>query len=481
MRKKSIVILSSLLFLSFGISSYAMTGEVIVSATRIREEANTTSEIVDTIYQNDRVEIIGDNGDWYQVKSGNNTGYTKKEFLKVVTEETVPDKTEPKESNEEESSTESTVEKAEVTATQTETEESVQASENVTLTNNVDLRNSPTLISRKFTTLEAGKIVQKLGEVGNWIQVTDGSVVGWTTKQRLAGPLPEVKTEEKNESVAKTEPEESKTEETKKEEKVEEKVKEEEKKDEKKDENSTASLSKKGIVTVGTALVREGAGKKFESINTLSKDDIVTIVAEEGDWYKITMGSISGYVNKSLIDVNNVSSRSLTVNRAEGGTTETPDSTAVDDTQVPAEKNTAVNNVVQRETIPVAAVSGRGSEVINFAKQYLGYRYVSAGKRPETGFDCSGFTQYVFSNFGVSLGGSAASQSSNGTPIDRANLQAGDLLLFYDEGYTKIGHVGIYIGDGTFIHSANPSRGVVIDSLSSSYYNPRYVGARRLV
>ena len=443
MRKKSIVILSLLLFLSFGISSYAMTGEVIVSATRIREEANTTSEIVDTIYQNDRVEIIGDNGDWYQVKSGNNTGYTKKEFLKVVTEEIV--------------------------------------SENITLTNNVDLRNSPTLISRKFTTIETGKIVQKLGEVGNWIQVTDGSVVGWTTKQRLAGPLPEVKTEEKNESVAKTEPEESETEETKKEEKSEEKVKEEEKKEEKKEENSTASLSKKGVVTVGTALVREGAGKNFESINTLSKDDVVTIVAEEGDWYKITMGSISGYVNKSLIDVNNVSSRSLTVNRAEGGTTETPDSTAVDDTQVPAEKNTAVNNVVQRETIPVAAVSGRGSEVINFAKQYLGYRYVSAGKRPETGFDCSGFTQYVFSNFGVSLGGSAASQSSNGTPIDRANLQAGDLLLFYDEGYTKIGHVGIYIGDGTFIHSANPSRGVVIDSLSSSYYNPRYVGARRLV
>ena len=137
---------------------------------------------------------------------------------------------------------------------------------------------------------------------------------------------------------------------------------------------------------------------------------------------------------------------------------------------------------MQPETINVTSGGGRGSEVVNLAQSFMGTRYVSAGKSPATGFDCSGFTYYIYGQFGVSLGGSAASQSSAGTPVDRSNLQPGDLLLFYDEGMTKIGHVGIYVGNGVFVHSANPKRGVVTDNLNtSSYYNARYVGARRLV
>ena len=82
----------------------------------------------------------------------------------------------------------------------------------------------------------------------------------------------------------------------------------------------------------------------------------------------------------------------------------------------------------------------------------LGYKYVSGGKKPETGFDCSGFTRYVFSNFGVSLGATAASQANNsGTEVARTDLQVGDLILFQDDGRTRIGHCGIYIGNNTCI------------------------------
>ena len=137
---------------------------------------------------------------------------------------------------------------------------------------------------------------------------------------------------------------------------------------------------------------------------------------------------------------------------------------------------------MQKEVINVTSVNGRGNEVVSLAQSFMGTSYVSGGKSPATGFDCSGFTYYIYGQFGISLGGSAASQSSAGTPIDRSNLQPGDLLLFYDEGMTKIGHVGIYVGNGVFVHSANPRRGVVTDNLNtSSYYNARYVGARRLV
>ena len=101
---------------------------------------------------------------------------------------------------------------------------------------------------------------------------------------------------------------------------------------------------------------------------------------------------------------------------------------------------------------------------------------------PESGFDCSGFTRYVFGHFGYTLGRVAADQTSLGEVIERADLQTGDLLLFYDAGKNKIGHCGIYIGNGEFIHSANPQRGVVTDNLNTnSYYSQRFVTARRII
>ena len=114
--------------------------------------------------------------------------------------------------------------------------------------------------------------------------------------------------------------------------------------------------------------------------------------------------------------------------------------------------------------------------------QFIGYPYVSGGKTPESGFDCSGFTKYIFSNFGFTLGATAASQNSVGREVSRDSLIAGDLLLFYDEGKTKIGHTGIYIGNGDFVHAANSKRGVVTDNINtSSYYDERYITARRIV
>ena len=142
------------------------------------------------------------------------------------------------------------------------------------------------------------------------------------------------------------------------------------------------------------------------------------------------------------------------------------------------EKNNQINNSLSQGT---ASSSTKGEQIVEFAKQYLGYKYVLGGKKPETGFDCSGFTRYVFSNFGVSLGATAASQANNsGTEVARADLQIGDLILFQDDGRTRIGHCGIYIGNNTFIHAANPKRGVVTDKLEgNSYYSPRYVSAYR--
>ncbi|MCM3146107.1 C40 family peptidase [Brevibacillus sp. MER 51] len=107
-----------------------------------------------------------------------------------------------------------------------------------------------------------------------------------------------------------------------------------------------------------------------------------------------------------------------------------------------------------------------------------GTPYKSSGSSKK-GFDCSGFTRYVFDALGVDLPHNSASQYELGTEVARKDLQPGDLVFFNTNG-RSISHVGIYIGDGTFVHSES-GRGVVNTKLSDPYYwSKRYVGAKRL-
>jgi peptidoglycan DL-endopeptidase CwlO len=112
--------------------------------------------------------------------------------------------------------------------------------------------------------------------------------------------------------------------------------------------------------------------------------------------------------------------------------------------------------------------------VVGIAMQYLGIPYQWGGASPSTGFDCSGFTMFVFSQVGVSLPHSAAAQYGAGSPVSRDALAPGDLVFF-----NGLGHVGIYIGGNQFIHSPHTGDVVKISSLSG-WYSDTWVGARRL-
>jgi cell wall-associated NlpC family hydrolase len=116
---------------------------------------------------------------------------------------------------------------------------------------------------------------------------------------------------------------------------------------------------------------------------------------------------------------------------------------------------------------------GKYGGVVGIAMQYLGIPYVYGGASP-SGFDCSGFVMYVFAQVGVSLPHNAAAQYGYGMPVSRDQLQAGDLVFF-----NGLGHVGIYIGGGQFIHSPHTGDVVKISSLSG-WYSSTWVGARRL-
>jgi cell wall-associated NlpC family hydrolase len=134
--------------------------------------------------------------------------------------------------------------------------------------------------------------------------------------------------------------------------------------------------------------------------------------------------------------------------------------------------------VASRGTIAAPVSSKKAQEIINYAKQFMGVKYVFGGASPN-GFDCSGFTMYVFNKFGINLPHSASSQAGLGTAVSKSNLIPGDLVFFqtYKSG---ISHVGIYIGNNNFLE-ASSSRGIAITSLSSSYYSTRYIGATRIL
>ncbi len=114
--------------------------------------------------------------------------------------------------------------------------------------------------------------------------------------------------------------------------------------------------------------------------------------------------------------------------------------------------------------------------IISSSLNYIGVPYVFGGTTP-SGFDCSGFTSYVFANAGVYIPRTADAQYAVGTPV--SNPEPGDLVFFqtYEPGPS---HVGIYLGDGRFVN-ASSSRGVAIDSLNSSYWGACYLGARRIL
>ena len=125
------------------------------------------------------------------------------------------------------------------------------------------------------------------------------------------------------------------------------------------------------------------------------------------------------------------------------------------------------------------AVTATATAVINTAKQYMGVPYVWGGAIP-TGFDCSGFTQYVLKQNGITIPRTAAEQYQSGISIMKSNLKIGDLVFFttYKPGAS---HVGFYLGDGKFIHASSAAKQVTISSLDEAYFTERYIGARRYI
>jgi cell wall-associated NlpC family hydrolase len=125
-----------------------------------------------------------------------------------------------------------------------------------------------------------------------------------------------------------------------------------------------------------------------------------------------------------------------------------------------------------------AARSHVRGEIVRTARSYLGLPYRWGGDSPEHGFDCSGLAMVAYQLNGLDLPRASKEQWMAGSPVDRSQLSKADLVFFSTSRRGRISHVGIYVGNGRFIHAPGMGKNIRLDSLSTKYFRRHYVGAR---
>lgn len=223
---------------------------------------------------------------------------------------------------------------------------------------------------------------------------------------------------------------------------------------------------KTGYVSGNNVRMRAGASMSAKILGELYYGNQVTIKGVSGDWTAVTCNGQEGYIYSQY-----VKEGSLTIagNTVTGGSYTNQGGTAGSST---------ASSPAQSDGLSGSSYE-KGQQIAQFALQYVGYNYSWGGKDPSTGFDCSGLVYYTYQHFGYNINRVAQDQARNGVPVSADELQPGDILCFYS-GSSYIGHAGIYIGSGMFVHAQNSATGVVITELAGHYADRGYE-ARRIV
>jgi len=234
---------------------------------------------------------------------------------------------------------------------------------------------------------------------------------------------------------------------------------------------ASSTSSSKSTINANDVNLRKSASTDALVLRTFKKGTSVDVLSSSGNWCKVrTSDGTVGWVFRDFVNAAASSAKT---------TTTTANKTTSRGTEAVRQES---SNDGKEETTS-SSVSSTRQNLIAYAKKFLGVRYVYGGTSPK-GFDCSGFVYYTYSNFGIKLERVAADQARQGTKVSKANLLPGDLVFFdTNGGKNYINHVGIYIGDGKFIHASSGSnaRKVVISSLNDSFYSNAYMSARRFL
>ena len=415
-------------------SVFAATGKVTGNSVRIREKASTDSSIVETVSKNTEVEVISEEGDFYKITYESKEGYIHKDYVKV-------DLSKEENSNTTSESSENVDNNSENTNNESDNndkkdDEQKGSKIGNTLNSDSNLYLMPTLSSSKIDSLKKNTKVKVERTVSNWSYVTYKNKAGWLPNHKLL--------EINNNSE-----------------------------EDNKEDSSDKEINKSAYLSASAANLREGPGTDYKSIGGLKENEVITVLEEKDGWYKVkTSDNLEGYVLKSLVTIDEKAT-----SRSGERKIEVIDLDKIEEKKVASKeekKEDKKEETPKKESSSSSSADKKRKELVAYAKKYLGYKYVSGGSSPKTGFDCSGFTKYVYGHFGYKLNRTSSDQRKNGTKVSKSKLKVGDLLIF-------TGHVGIYIGNNKFIHASNPSDGVKITSLSDSYYVRNYIEARRII
>lgn len=342
-----------------------------------------------------------------------------------------------------------------------------ESTKGVTIAKDVNVRSEPNMSASVIDTLSLGEYVQIMDSEDDWylIQLSNGSK-GWVYNDLIV-PMEENK-----------------------------------------------DLTKKGMVSGENVNVREQPDVNSNIVRTLNKGAEVKIIGEESGWYQILFDNqTKGWMHSDYVQItpnystgkvkgSNVNVRIKPALNGDIVTTLGLDSYVSIKSYKDGWYNIITSNgqegwihqdyvavVLDGSENPKTEISRSAgrlagvSRVIDFAKKYLGtpYKYGTSGP---SSFDCSGFTSFVFKNTGIAISRSSRDQAHDGEKVGKGDLRIGDLVFFDTVGKVdgNITHVGIYIGDGKFIHasSGKNAKKVVISDLNEGYYKDRFVTARRL-
>ena len=296
--------------------------------------------------------------------------------------------------------------------------------------------------------------------------------------------------------------------------------------------NAAAPQSvKSGIITGNFVRFRKGPGTTYSIINTYNRGTALTITSAADGWTAVTIDGTEGYVFSDYVletaSGEDTPTVAETVQQTLGLSSEQLSAAEVRDGYVsgngvrlreaPSMTAKILTDLNNGTALKITGFSGTwtkvicngqegfiasdyvregayepekavtrslgsepGKEIATYALTFVGSPYSWGGNSPATGFDCSGFVQYIFSQYGYTTSRIANDVLADGKHVDPADLQPGDVLCFYS-GNGYVGHVGIYVGDETFVHAANSVSGVVTTSLSTGYYATRGYEIRRIV
>lgn len=267
------------------------------------------------------------------------------------------------------------------------------------------------------------------------------------------------------------------------------------------EEYANTVCKKVATVTAQTLKVREKATQDSKVVTLIPEGETYSVLKEKKAWVAIKVeDGVKGYVSKEYVELDFDFDEAVSIeeerqaeeeaaraleeqqqqaqeaqqdeettssNTTESNTSESTSTSTSNDSS--SSSSSASTSESSEQSSSSSSTSATRQSIVNFALQFVGNPYVYGGTSLTNGADCSGFTQSVYKNFGISISRTSRDQATNGTAVSLSNVQPGD-LIFYKNGST-IGHVALYIGNGQVVHASSPTSGIKV---SNMYYRTPY-------